>query len=218
MKRFFILLSLLVLATAIVIASCTWYIDAYAGPYLYNSVKAVPANRVGLLLGTSKRLGDGSKNMYFYNRMRAAANLFHAGKVQYILVSGDNETIWYNEPKEMRKELIRLLVPDSAIVLDHAGFSTFDSIIRSNKIFGQKSITVISQQFHNERAVFIARERDIVAVGYNAEDVDAYHGFKTQMRELLARVKVFLDLYILDQQPRHLGDAIPIPPPSEQHR
>jgi len=177
----------------------------------------VPRNRVGLLLGTSKWLSDGNRNMYFYNRMKAAADLYHSGRVQYLLVSGDNETIYYNEPREMKKELMRLLVPDTAIVLDHAGFSTFDSIIRSKKIFGQTSITVISQQFHNERAVFIARENGIVAVGYNAQDVDAYNGFKTRVRELLARVKVFLDLYIIHQQPRHLGKQIPIPPPRDTH-
>lgn len=217
MKRFFLIISLAVVALLVLILACTMYIDAYADPYLYKTIKSVPFNKVGLLLGTSKRLGDGSKNMYFYNRMQAAADLYHAGKVQYILVSGDNETIYYNEPKEMRKALMKLAVPDSAIVLDHAGFSTFDSIIRSSKIFGQTSITVISQQFHNERAVFIARESGIVAVGFNARDVDAYHGFKTQMRELLARVKVFLDLYILHEQPRYLGDKIPIPQPANTH-
>lgn len=217
MKRFFRFFGLTVLVVAGAIALCSWYIDSYANPYLYNTVQSVPRNRVGLLLGTSKKLGDGRKNMYFYNRMEAAAALFFSRRVQYILVSGDNRTIYYNEPKEMRKELLRLGVPDTAIVLDHAGLSTFDSIIRSKKIFGQTSITVISQQFHNERAIFIARKNGIVAVGYNAKDVDSYNGFKTQVRELFARVKVFFDVYLPGQQPRHLGKKIPIPPPRTPH-
>lgn len=211
-KRLVVVVSTLLFALVAVILGCTWYIDMYADEYLYDSVEAVPVNKVGLLLGTSKKLADGRKNMYFHNRMQAAAELYHAGRIRYIIVSGDNGSIYYNEPRDMRRALLQLNIPDSAIVLDHAGFSTFDSIIRSKKIFGQRSITVISQRFHNERAVFIARERGVEAVGYNADDVDAYNGFGTRVRELFARVKVFLDLYILDQQPRYLGNEITIPP------
>lgn len=190
---------------------CNWYISSYADSYLYNDISSIPSNSVGILLGTSKKLSDGRKNLYFHNRMQAAVDLYTAGKISHILVSGDNGSMYYNEPLDMKKALLALGIPDSSIYLDYAGFSTFDSMIRSKKVFGQHHITVISQQFHNERAIFIARECGIDAIGYNARDVSAYNGFRTRARELLARVKVFLDLYILDQQPKYLGTAIPIP-------
>lgn len=201
----------LVLSTVLLIVGCNWYISSYASSYVYNDIKAIPINSVGLILGTSKKLSDGRKNLYFHNRIQAAVDLYTAKKIAHILVSGDNGSMYYNEPMDMKKALLALGIPDSIIYLDYAGFSTFDSMIRSKKVFGQQNITVISQQFHNERAVFIARERGITAIAYNARDVAAYNGFRTRLRELLARVKVFLDLYILNQQPKYLGPAISIP-------
>lgn len=211
MKLAFQIITILFAAIAVLIVFCNQYTAWYARTYLYDTTDSIPANKVGVILGTSKNLGDGRKNMYFYNRIDAAVELFRAGKIQYILVSGDNASRYYNEPKDMKNALLKRNVPDSAIYMDRAGFSTFDSMIRSRKVFGQERITIISQKFHNERAVFIAREKGIDAVGYNAEDVDAYNGFKTRVRELLARVKVFLDLYILKQKPEVLGPGINIP-------
>lgn len=211
MKLAFQIIGILFASVAILIVFCNQYTAWYARNYLYDTTSSIPANKVGVILGTSKKLGDGRRNMYFYNRIDAAVELYKAGKIQYILVSGDNATRYYNEPKDMKNALLNRNVPDSAIYMDRAGFSTFDSMIRSRKVFGQDRITIISQKFHNERAVFIAREKGIDAVGYNAEDVDAYNGFKTRVRELLARVKVFLDLYILNQSPKKLGPGINIP-------
>ena len=100
-------------------------------------------------------------------------------------------------------------VPDSVIVLDYAGFRTLDSVVRSRKVFGQDSLTIISQAFHNERALYLARQNHIQAIGFNARDVNVYSGFKTNARELLARVKMFIDLS-LGKGPKHLGDPIPV--------
>lgn len=211
MKRALQIVCFLIAGIVTLIAVCNQYTAWYAAEYLYDTVDAVPANKVGVILGTSRRLGDGRRNMYFYNRINAAAELFRAGKIRYILVSGDNASQYYNEPKDMRNALLDLHIPDSAIYMDRAGFSTFDSMLRSRKVFGQNHITIITQKFHNERAVLIARENRIVAVGYNADDVDAYNGFKTRVRELLARVKMFLDLYILDEQPAMIEPDTSIP-------
>jgi SanA protein len=154
-------------------------------------------------------MGDGSINQYFGNRIIATVELFKAGKIKYILVSGDNGSKGYNEPLDMKNELIQNGIPDAVIYLDYAGFRTFDSVIRANKIFGQTKIISISQKFHNERTVFIARKYNIEAFGYNAKDVDAYMGFKTNVREVFARVKVFVDI-MSNKEPKFLGDKIKI--------
>jgi SanA protein len=172
-------------------------------------VQEVPYNRVGVVLGTSEKGRSGRPNPFFDHRINAAVELYMNGKVDRLLLSGDNGTIQYNEPWAMRRVLIASGVDSTHITLDHAGFRTLDSVLRAREVFGQQRFTVISQRFHNERAVFIARHLGIDAIGYNARDVDAYNGFRTKMREKLARVKVFLDL-LLGVEPRFLGEQVPI--------
>jgi SanA protein len=176
---------------------------------LYDSVRQVPHRQVGLLLGTSKRLRNGRVNLYYRYRVEAAVELFRAGKVDYLLVSGDNATTHYNEPTTIRRDLIARGIPADRIVLDYAGFRTLDSIVRSQKVFGQNSLTVISQPFHNQRAVFIAQHKGMEAIGYNAQSVSRRYGFQVWLRERLARVKVMLDL-ALGVGPKFLGEEIPI--------
>ena len=136
--------------------------------------------------------------------------LYRQGKASYFLVSGDNATLSYNEPREMRRALIRAGIPAERIYSDYAGFRTLDSIVRANAVFGQESFTIVSQGFHNERALYLARHFGIKAIGFNARDVRAYSGLKTRARELMARVLCLLDVYILDKQPKFLGDKIAI--------
>lgn len=176
----------------------------------FEDVEVVPHRKVGLVLGCSRRLSDGSSNPFFANRMQAAAALFLAGKVDYLLVSGDNRTRRYNETRDMRKALIKLGVPARNVVCDYAGFRTLDSIVRAGEVFGQASLTIISQKFHNERAIFIAQHKGIDAIGFNAREVVAPEGFVTGFREHLARVRTILDVYLLDTPPRFLGDRIEI--------
>lgn len=198
------------LLVGIVILACNIRIVNYAKGAVYDDTRLLPENKVGLLLGTSPMLENGRNNLYFDYRIEAAAELYKSGKIKYILVSGDNRRLDYNEPEEMRKSLLMLQIPDSVIVLDYAGLRTLDSVVRAKKIFGQDRFTVISQHFHNERALFIAGKHGIKAVGFNAHDVNSYAGVKTRIRELLARVKVFIDLAI-EKQPRHLGPPVSIP-------
>jgi SanA protein len=149
-------------------------------------------------------------NQYFYNRIKAAVELYESGKIDRIIISGDNSTKYYNEPQDMKEALMEHGIPENRIYQDYAGFRTLDSVIRCKEIFGQNQITIISQKFHNARAVFIARHHQIEAIGYNAKDVNKAAGFKTNVREILARVKLFIDLYVLDQQPKFLGEKIEI--------
>ncbi len=162
------------------------------------------------MLGTSQYLSNGDRNLYFSYRIEAAYALYRAKKVAYILVSGDNGEKTYNEPKKMRDALIKKGVPAEKIVLDYAGFRTLDSVVRAKEVFGQESFIVVSQKFHNERALYIAENRGLKAFGFNARDVAQYAGFKTHLREYLARVKMMLDLYILGTSPKFLGEAVEI--------
>ncbi|MBO4741908.1 MAG: YdcF family protein [Bacteroidales bacterium] len=173
----------------------------------YSSVDDIPYRRVGVILGTSRFTRRGTENFYFKYRIQACANLYHNGKISYILVSGDNGHKSYNEPADMRKALIAEGVPDSVIVLDYAGFSTYDSMVRTKKIFGQDSVTVISQNWHNKRALFIAKNYGIDAVGFNANDVA--FSLTTTIREWLARTKMVIDL-LFQKEPHFLGDPIEI--------
>jgi SanA protein len=161
------------------------------------------------LLGTSKTLKNGTLNQYFQNRIHATLELFKAEKIKYVIISGDNSRKEYNEPLDMKMELLLNGIPDSVIYLDYGGFRTFDSVIRAKKIFGQHKIVSISQKFHNERAVFIARKNNMEAYGFNAKEVNSYMGLKTNVREFFARTKVFLDI-LINREPKFLGEKIVI--------
>lgn len=181
----------------------------YAEAHLYDSVKEIPANRVGLLLGTSKYLRSGRVNLYYKFRLNAAIKLFEAGKIKYILVSGDNGKKDYDEPTDIFNDLVARGIPQHKIFLDYAGFRTLDSVVRAKKIFGQNKVTFISQKFHNERAVMIGYFKGVKAIGFNAKDVTGRYGLKVQVREYFARVKMFLDILTF-KSPKFLGDKIKV--------
>ena len=189
---------------------CNRAIENASKGKLYDDVNKVPYHRVALLLGTSKYLSRHTLNYYYLYRIEAAVNLIKAGKVKYIIISGDNGTVSYNEPYRMRTDLMRAGIDSSIIYMDFAGFRTFDSMVRLKEIFGQDSATVISQEFHNKRALYIAEQEGIHAIGFNAKDVPSALGFKVQTREKFARVKVFLD-YLFSNKPKFLGAKIHLP-------
>ena len=184
-------------------------IDRYAKGRLYDTVSAVPHYHTALVLGTSPIGRNGGPNLYFLARIDAAAKLYEAGKIDRILVSGDNREVKYNEPTAMKKALVDKGIPEEVIFLDYAGFRTFDSVVRAKEVFGQSEFIVVSQKFHNERAVFIAGKKGIEATGFNAADVRASYGFTTRVRELGARCKVFIDL-LLGKKPHFLGEPVDI--------
>ena len=176
---------------------------------LFDDVNDVPRQRAGLVFGCSHKLGK-RDNLYFKYRIQAAAELWHAGKVDFLIVSGDNREKYYNEPVTMRKALVKAGVPMDKIVCDYAGLRTLDSVLRANKIFGLDELTLVSQKFQNERAAYIAKANGMKVYGYNARDVEGYAARKTEDREVLARVKMWLDVNIIKKQPRHLGEREPI--------
>lgn len=200
----------LAVACLALIAACDIAVKATAHGRTYDNISDIPHNRVGLLLGTNSTTPRGTHNYYYTHRINAAAELFHAGKVDYLLISGDNSSKHYDEPTMMRDSLLQHGVPADRIVLDYAGFRTLDSVIRAKEVFGQSSFTIISQKFHNERALVQARHYGIDAIAYNADDVIlGYPWVKVQCRERLARVKLYLDL-LTGKQPKFLGQKVNI--------
>lgn len=172
----------------------------------YTDVNEIPYNRVGLVLGTTDTLKSGRANLYFRFRMESAAELYHNGKINRILVSGDNHIKNYDEATAMLNALVALGVPDTAIKCDYAGFSTYDSMIRAKKVFGLDKITIISQEWHNKRALFIARHAGIDAVAYNARDIKSRKlALRFALREWLSRTKALFNI-ITNKQPHFLGE------------
>lgn len=210
-KKKFILITLLAITLGVVaIFMCDKVIRQSCEGKLYTSTETIPFNRTGILLGTSKHLSGGNENPYYRYRITAAAELLKSGKIKYLVISGDNSRKNYNEPQQMKEDLIQSGIDSTVIFLDYAGFRTFDSMVRLREIFGQKSVTVISQAFHNERAIYIGTNEGITAIGYNAKDVGKSFGLRVQLREKLARVKVFVD-YLFGTEPHFLGPKIEIP-------
>lgn len=177
---------------------------------IFENVKDVPYNKVGVVLGTIKILPNGYVNRYFKYRIEATVALYKAKKIKYIIVSGDNSSKKYNEPEDMKNALIAKGIPANKIFMDFAGFRTLDSVVRARDVFGQNSFTIISQKFHNERAIYLAYLEGLEIVAFNAKDVTINYGIKTQIREKLARVKVFID-YFTGKEPKFLGKKIKIP-------
>lgn len=164
---------------------------------------------VALVLGTSRYTVHGTENRYFRYRIDAAAELYHTGKVRKILVSGDNSKRNYNEPRDMFRALQEKGIPAEDIVLDYAGFRTFDSVVRAREIFGQSKFVVVSQKFHLERAIYIANSKNMDVVGYTAQDPHTAAN-KLFTREILARAVAILDCYVLGTSPKFLGEKVDI--------
>lgn len=206
MKRL-LLVSMLFLA--LVVASNIWVIKSTENR-VFSDYHQLPDNKVALVLGTSQRLVDGSPNPFFENRIKTAVALYHEGRVSRFILSGDNETRYYNEPAAMKKALLSKGVPDSVITLDFAGLRTLDSIVRCKEVFGQNRFTIITQPFHCYRALFISAYYGIDAVALGAKEPAAEAAVKVYLREYFARTKAILDLYVLKTSPRYLGDKEPI--------
>jgi len=205
----FKLITFLVAAPFVLVLLANYSIKKAAQNNTYFKSNQIPANKVGMVLGTIKTLSNGRTNLYFKYRIDATVELYRAGKIDYVLVSGDNSRNDYNEPTDFKNELIARGIPEDKIFLDYAGFRTLDSVVRAKEIFGQESLTIISQKFHNERAIFLAEKKGISAIGYNARDISGRYGWRTQVREYFARTKAALDI-LLGVEPKFLGEQIEI--------
>lgn len=207
-RRLFRLLTLGAVGGLAAVLAANLCVKQAAANRIHEDPELVPPQKAAVVLGCARTLANGRPNLYFLYRIRAAANLYHAGKVEYLVVSGDNHREGYDEPSDMRDALIEAGVPARKIYRDYAGFRTLDSMVRAGEIFDLDSFIVVSQEFHNERAIFIAREHGLDAIGFNATEVSTVGGLRTRLREHLARVKTVLDIWVLDTQPRFLGPKV----------
>lgn len=171
----------------------------------------VPYHEVALVLGCAEYLRNGRLNLFFQYRVNAAAELYHAGKCDLFIVSGDHGRKEYNEPAAMRRALVNRRVPNEIIVSDFAGFRTLDSVVRAKEVFACEKFIVVSQEFHNERAIFIGQQRGATLTGYNAKDVPTRYTWKTRVREKLARTKTTLDLFVTRTEPKFAGPPETMP-------
>lgn len=208
-KTLKLIISIIITGTLLLVFFSNYTIEHATKSKTFHEVSKIEKNKVGLVLGTSKYLNDGSINLYFKYRIDATVALFESGKIEYVLVSGDNGTEEYDEPTDFKNELIKRGIPSDKIYLDYAGFRTLDSVVRAKEIFGQKNITIISQQFHNERAIYLAEKHGLKALGFNAKDIEGRSGLKVKVREYLARTKVFIDM-VFDVEPKFYGEKIDI--------
>lgn len=197
MIKFFIRATLFILILAIIFTIfANILIISQTSNKVYYSIHEVPNKEVALVLGTSKRTTSGESNSFFQHRMEAAATLYKYKKVKKLLLSGDNRTRYYNEPADMKKALVALGVPSEAIMIDSAGYRTYESISRCANYFKEKDVMIITQEFHAFRALYISSFYQMNAVAYCAEEVPVYSSAKVNIREFFARPKALIDVYL----------------------
>ncbi len=211
LKRWWVWPAVLAVAGLGFVFGCEWWVGRSAEGRCFDAVEGVPEAPVAVVLGTSARIADGRANLFFLPRMEAAAALFKAGKVEALIVSGDNGTQGYDEPTDMKRVLMQMGVPAEKVVCDYAGFRTLDSVVRAKEVFGQQRMIFVSQRFHNARAIYLAQAFGIEAYGMDAKDVPVALSVKTFLREKLACVKAVLDVNVLGTQPRFLGEKESVP-------
>lgn len=209
LKKSFYTLLILGVLSLLFTAFANYKIENSTEEFVTDKLEILPKTKVAVVLGTAPNLMSGYQNYYFTYRIEAATKLYQSGKVTHFILSGDHGRKNYNEPEAMKQALIKNGVPENVIYLDYAGFRTLDSMIRAKEIFSQNEFIVVSQEFHNQRAVYIARQNGINAYGYSAKDVNKHAGLKTNIREYFARTKVFIDSFF-GVQPKFLGEKIEI--------
>jgi len=174
--------------------------------FIYEDINKLPSKKACLLLGTSKYLHNKHINYFYKYRIDATVKLFKSGKVKAIVVSGDNGREEYDEATQMYEDLIARGIPARYITRDYAGFRTLDSIVRAKEIFDLEDYIVVSQRFHLERAIYIAHAKGQKVIGFVAKDFkNTIWAKRMEHRELLARAKAFLDLYVLNKEPKFYG-------------
>ncbi|CCG87733.1 outer membrane permeability protein SanA [Erwinia piriflorinigrans] len=209
MKRLIYGLIIIITLIAATALGLDRWISWKTAPYVYDDLKALPHRQVGVVLGTAKFYRTGVINQYYLYRMQGALNAYNSGKVNYLLLSGDNAQQSYNEPMTMRRDLIAAGVEPSDIVLDYAGFRTLDSIVRTRKVFDTNDFIIITQRFHCERALLIALHMGIQAQCYAVPSPK--NMMSVRLREVAARLGALVDLYVMKREPRFLGPLVPIP-------
>nr|WP_261817451.1 ElyC/SanA/YdcF family protein [Vibrio gallicus] len=197
------------LSITIFLSSVDIWMSISAHGRIHQQVESTPPRDVALVLGTSKYIGR-TRNPYYTYRIDAAIKLYKQGKVKAFLLSGDNAHRSYNEPWTMKRDLLNAGIPDNLIFLDYAGFRTLDSVVRAKQIFNLDDFVIVTQTFHCDRALFIAKFYDTDAICLGVPSPAPTSWFNVRVREVFARIKALLDLYITNTQPKFMGPQVPI--------
>ncbi|MDD0824942.1 ElyC/SanA/YdcF family protein [Mannheimia sp. AT1] len=199
--KFILGVNLLILLGLLVIDALTSYIIR---DKIYTDIKALPQREYALVLGTAKFYSKDVINEYYKYRLDTATQLIKNDKVDKLLVSGDNKTPYYNEPKTMTNDLKKMGVSSQRIKQDYAGYTTFDSMLRAKLVYKLPPFTIVSQKFHCERALLIAKFRDIDAICYAAKYPEG--AYQVRLREILARGGMLFNL-LFGKMPETLEDV-----------
>jgi SanA protein len=194
--------------------ACYAFVGALAEKQVHDSVNDLPVKYVGLVLGCPEKVGTGD-NAFFVARVEAAKALLEAGKVQFLLVSGDPDRDGCNEPLAMKTALVARGVPADKVYCDFGGGRTLDSVVRARKVFGQRDMTIVSHGPHNERALYIARRRglpDSVALNSSTENLAPEWRFRSYLKEAVARVLMLIEIEAENKQPDYPGEKVNIGP------
>lgn len=209
-KKVFWFALVVVILISIVIFTCDSIIHNAAKGKLYADSKSIPYNKLGILLGVPKFKKNGDKSMYYDNRVAAAVKLLQDRKIKYLLISGDSSSERFNEPYSMRGDLIASGIDSSVLYVDYLCTRTYESIRRLKEIYGQDTVTIISQAPHNERALYLASKEGIQAIAFNAVELKGVQTWYTTVHEKLARVKVFIG-FLFDKNPVYSDPKVKLP-------
>jgi vancomycin permeability regulator SanA len=187
----------LVFAEFVIVSNILIYY--YSSDKIVKHPQEIATKKAVLLLGTNKHTKTGKDNVYYYARIDAVVDLYKSGKVNKIIISGDHSSKDYNEPRDMKEDLRKRGVPPWIILLDYAGFRTLDSVVRLKTENHVTDVIIVSQEFHVQRALFLSWFYNIQAKAYVAEGDMTSQMFK---RELLAKPKVLMDLFLFNMQPK----------------
>ncbi|MCL5998289.1 MAG: YdcF family protein [Chloroflexi bacterium] len=203
-KKLLIILLVVMLAVPLLSRLLTFLM---AQGRVYDDLNQVPHHRVAVVFGAGVR--NGVPTPMLYDRVASAVDLYKAGVVDKLLMSGDNRFVEYNEPAAMRRTALQLGVPDQDIVMDYAGRSTYDTCYRASAIFGLSEAILVTQHFHLDRALLTCGGLGVQAVGYVADRRSYRNVWWNDLREIPATLKALADLFILKPLPV-LGDPIEI--------
>jgi len=207
MKKIIIYLISIGIAFAFGILIINYYVFSTGARYITSFETLGEADCI-IVLGAAV-FGE-SASYTLSNRLDMAYEVYNAGKAPKIIVSGDHGRQEYNEVGVMREYLMKKGVPKEDIFMDHAGFNTYDTMYRAKDIFLAKSAIVVTQREHLLRALYIANRLGLSSAGAESLDYDVYEMQVQKPREVLARVKAFLQCCILHSKPKYLGEVIPV--------
>ena len=207
MKKYLKIALYLVIVGLVAIVSVNYYVKSSTKKNIYYSIKKFPKNDVGIIFGAGINGDQPSK--YLKDRLDAGIALYKANRINKILLSGDNGRDEYDELKVMKNYCFNHGVDTTKIFIDYAGFDTYSTMYRAKHIFNIKKATLISQEYHLNRAIYIGQKLGIKSVGYSANNGE-YRGYKyVTFREYGSIFKSFFDV-LRNREPHFLGNSIDI--------